>query len=71
MHQFNKVELVKFVEPENSFKELELLVKQATNILDLLELDYRIIELCAGDLSFAAAKCFDLESPVSFFKQAK
>ena len=61
VHQFNKVELVKFVEPENSYKELELLVKQATNILDLLELDYRIIELCTGDLSFAAAKCFDLE----------
>mgnify|MGYP006257088233 FL=1 len=37
------------------------MVKQATNILDLLELDYRVIELCSGDLSFAAAKCFDLE----------
>ena len=61
VHQFNKVELVKFVDPQNSYKELELLVKQATNILDLLELDYRTIELCCGDLSFAAAKCLDLE----------
>ena len=61
VHQFNKVELVKFVEPEKSYDELDSLVKQATNILDLLELDYRVIELCTGDLSFAAAKCFDLE----------
>jgi len=61
VHQFNKVELVKFVEPEKSYDELDSLVKQATNILDLLELDYRVIELCCGDLSFAAAKCFDLE----------
>ena len=61
VHQFNKVELVKFVEPEKSYEELDSLVKQATNILDLLELDYRVIELCTGDLSFAAAKCFDLE----------
>tara|TARA_S200000501_G_scaffold373820_1_gene421881 strand:+ start:1869 stop:3134 length:1266 start_codon:yes stop_codon:yes gene_type:complete len=61
VHQFNKVELVKFVEPNKSYQELESLVKQATKILDLLELDYRIIELCTGDLSFAAAKCFDLE----------
>lgn len=61
VHQFNKVELVKFVEPKNSYQELESLVKQATNILELLELNYRTIELCTGDLSFAAAKCFDLE----------
>ena len=61
VHQFNKVELVKFVEPTKSYEELDSLVKQASNILDLLELDYRVIELCSGDLSFAAAKCFDLE----------
>ncbi len=61
VHQFNKVELVKFVEPKYSYDELDSLVNQATNILELLELDYRIIELCTGDLSFAAAKCFDLE----------
>ena len=61
VHQFNKVELVKFVEPKNSYNELDSLVKQATNILDMLELDYRVVELCTGDLSFAASKCFDLE----------
>ena len=61
VHQFNKVELVKFVEPEKSYAELDSLVKQASDILDLLELQYRVIELCTGDLSFAAAKCFDLE----------
>ena len=61
VHQFNKVELVKFVEPKYSYQELDSLVKQSAKILDLLELDYRIIELCTGDLSFAAAKCFDLE----------
>ena len=61
VHQFNKVELVKFVDPTKSYEELDSLVKQASNILDLLELDYRVIELCSGDLSFAAAKCFDLE----------
>ena len=61
MHQFNKVELVKFVKPENSYKELEKLVRQAEAILQSLGLKYRVIELCAGDLSFAAAKCYDLE----------
>ena len=61
VHQFNKVELVKFVEPKNSYNELDSLVKQATKILDILELDYRVVELCDGDLSFAASKCFDLE----------
>ena len=61
VHQFNKVELVKFVDPTKSYEELDSLVRQASNILDLLELDYRVIELCSGDLSFAAAKCFDLE----------
>ena len=61
VHQFNKVELVKFVAPESSYDELDSLVKQARNILDMLELNYRVIELCTGDLSFAAAKCFDLE----------
>ena len=61
VHQFNKVELVKFVHPDSSYNELESLTEQATKVLDLLELDYRIIELCSGDLSFAAAKCYDLE----------
>ena len=61
VHQFNKVELVKFVKPNNSYKELEKLVEQAEAILQSLGLKYRVIELCAGDLSFAAAKCYDLE----------
>ena len=61
VHQFNKVELVKFVKPENSYKELEKLVGQAEAILRSLGLKYRVIELCTGDLSFAAAECYDLE----------
>ena len=61
VHQFNKVELVKFVRPESSYDELESLVGQATKLLDLLELDYRVVELCSGDLGFSAAKCYDLE----------
>jgi len=61
VHQFNKVELVKFVHPNNSYTELKTLTEQASKILDMLELDYRIVELCSGDLSFAASKCYDLE----------
>ena len=61
VHQFNKIELVKFVKPEHSYKELEKLVGQAEAILQSLGLKYRVIELCTGDLSFAAAKCYDLE----------
>lgn len=61
VHQFDKVELVKFVKPETSLNELELLVKDAEEVLQLLELPYRVVLLCAGDLSFAGAKCYDLE----------
>ena len=61
VHQFNKVELVKFTVPETSYEELEHLTKQAGTILKKLGLHYRVIELCTGDLSFAAAKCYDLE----------
>ena len=61
VHQFNKVELVKFVDPKDSYKELELLVKDAEKILQLLNLHYRIIELNSSDLSFSAAKCYDIE----------
>jgi len=61
VHQFNKVELVKFVNPEESYKELELLVNDAEKILQLLGLRYRIIELNSSDLSFSAAKCYDIE----------
>jgi len=61
VHQFDKVELVKFVKPENALNELELLLKDAEEVLQLLELPYRVLLLCSGDLSFAAAKCYDLE----------
>lgn len=61
VHQFNKVEMVKFVMPENSYDELESLVKNAEDIVRELGLHYRVIELCTADLSFAAAKCFDIE----------
>jgi seryl-tRNA synthetase len=60
-HQFNKVELVKFVEPEFSYDELESLVRDAEAVLQALELPYRIVTLCTGDLGFSAAKCYDLE----------
>ncbi|MDP7621910.1 MAG: serine--tRNA ligase, partial [SAR324 cluster bacterium] len=61
LHQFNKVELVKFVTPESSYKEHESLTRQAEEILQLLELPYRVVNLCTGDLGFSAAKCYDLE----------
>ena len=60
-HQFNKVELVKFTEPEYSYDELDKLVADAEAVLQQLELPYRVVELCTGDLSFAAAKTYDLE----------
>ncbi|MEW6722478.1 MAG: serine--tRNA ligase [Candidatus Micrarchaeota archaeon] len=60
-HQFNKVELVKFSHPEQSFRELESLTRDAENILSLLGLPYRVIELCKGDLGFASAKTYDIE----------
>jgi len=61
VHQFDKVELVKFVRPERSYEELELLLTHAEKILQLLKLPYRVRILCSGDLSFAAAKCYDIE----------
>lgn len=60
-HQFNKVELVKFVKPEDSYDELEKLVANAEKVLQLLELPYRTVLLCAGDLGFSSAKTYDLE----------
>ena len=61
MHQFDKVEMVKFVKPETSFDELEKLVVDAEEVLQLLELPYRVVLLATGDISFAAAKCYDIE----------
>ncbi|MBI4596784.1 MAG: serine--tRNA ligase [Candidatus Omnitrophica bacterium] len=62
VHQFDKVELVKFVRPDTSYDELEALLKNAETILQRLGLHYRVVCLAAGDLSFAAAKCYDLEA---------
>ena len=61
VHQFNKVELVQLVKPEESYEALELLTTHAEYILQSLGLKYRLVELCTGDLSFAASKCYDLE----------
>ncbi len=61
VHQFNKVELVEFTTPEQSFDRLEALTLQAESVLQKLGLHYRVIELCSGDLSFSASKCYDIE----------
>jgi seryl-tRNA synthetase len=60
-HQFDKVELVKFTTPEQSYDELESLTRNAESILERLELPYRTVQLCTGDLGFASAKTYDLE----------
>lgn len=60
-HQFDKIELVKFSHPNTSYQELESLTKDAERILQLLELPYRVVELCTGDLGFASAKTYDIE----------
>jgi seryl-tRNA synthetase len=68
-HQFNKVEMVKFVKPENSYDELEALTRDAEEILKLLKIPYRVISLCTGDLGFSAAKTYDIEAWVPFQKK--
>ncbi len=60
-HQFNKVELVKFVKPEDSYNELESLTRDAEDILQQLELPYRVVVLCSGDIGFSASKTYDIE----------
>ena len=60
-HQFDKIELVKFVKPEHSYDELETLTQQAEKVLQRLKLPYRVVALCTGDLGFSAAKTYDLE----------
>ncbi len=60
-HQFNKVELVRFAHPDRSYDELEILLKDAETILQRLDLPYRVITLCTGDLGFSAAKTYDIE----------
>ena len=61
LHQFNKVEMYKFVHPDSSFDELETLTADAEDILQQLKLPYRVLELCTGDLGFGATKTYDLE----------
>ena len=61
VHQFDKVELVKIVPPETSYDEHEKLARDVADILEALELPYRVLLLCSGDMSFAAAKCYDFE----------
>ena len=60
-HQFNKVELVKFSRPEESYNELEKLTRDAEKVLQLLKLPYRVVAICVGDLGFTAAKKYDIE----------
>ncbi|MFO7152992.1 MAG: serine--tRNA ligase [Bacillota bacterium] len=60
-HQFNKVELVKFTEPENSMEELEKLTRDAEEVLQILGLPYRVVVLCTGDLGFSSSKTYDIE----------
>jgi seryl-tRNA synthetase len=62
VHQFNKVEMVKFVKPESSYDELEKLVNDAEDILQELQIPYHLLLLCTGDLSFSSAKCYDIET---------
>lgn len=61
MHEFDKVEMVKFAKLDNSMDQLESMVAQAESCLQLLGLPYHVVTLCTGDLGFSAAKCFDLE----------
>jgi seryl-tRNA synthetase len=61
LHQFNKIELVKFVHPSTSFEELEKLVNNAEAILQALKLPYRVVQLCTGDLGFSSTKTYDIE----------
>ena len=61
VHQFDKVEMVNFVHPDTSFRQLEILVKEAEAVLTGLGLHFRVLELCSGDMGFSAAKCYDLE----------
>ena len=60
-HQFNKVELVKLVKPEDSYAELESLLQDAEKVLQLLDLPYRVVTLCTGDMGFSSAKTYDIE----------
>ena len=61
VHQFDKVEMIKFTTPDTSYDELETMVSNAERVLQLLNLHYRVVLLCTGDMGFASAKTFDIE----------
>ena len=61
LHQFTKVEMVRFAHPDDSMNQLEIMLGHARRLLELLELPYRVISLCTGDLGFSAAKTYDVE----------
>ena len=61
MHQFTKVEMVRFAHPDDSYRQLEIMLGHACHLLELLELPYRVITLCSGDMGFSAAKTYDVE----------
>ena len=67
-HQFNKIELIKFTKPENSYKELDLMLIDSEKVLQLLELPYRVVVLCTGDLGFSMRKTYDIEVWLPSFK---
>jgi seryl-tRNA synthetase len=71
VHQFDKVEMVKFAKPEESYDELESMVTEAEDVLKGLELPYRVISLCTGDIGFCAAKCYDIEVWLPSYKTYK
>ena len=60
-HQFNKVELIKFAKPEESYEELEKMLANSERVLQLLNIPYRVVSLCSGDMGFAMAKTYDIE----------
>ena len=62
VHQFDKVELMKYVKPETSYEELEKLLSDAEEVLQMLEVPYRVVALSTGDISFASSKCYDIEA---------
>jgi len=62
LHQFDKVEMVKFTTPESSYDEHESLLADAEDVVQALGIPYRVISLCTGDLGFSAAKCYDIEA---------
>ncbi|MBL7171193.1 MAG: serine--tRNA ligase [Candidatus Omnitrophica bacterium] len=62
VHQFDKVELMKYVKPETSYEELEKLLSDAEEVLQMLEIPYRVVALSTGDISFASSKCYDIEA---------